>query len=424
MKSLFTNALILLGTAVLPAGLLTAQPNPFADLPVEAEGWKHSDWYGWVNDTPFPWVFSLDHSWQWIGPGNGSGFWTWDPSLRWNWTSRNSYPQVFNASRNAWLTFLSNSADERNFFDNAIGQEITVAASPGNPISGRNGFRLENVQIPKSEIISGGPPRDGIPAILDPKFVSQTLADSYMETDDIVLSVTHEGTTRAYPFRIMNWHEIVNDQIGDFKFAATYCPLCGTAMVFDRVVNGRELTFGVSGLLYRDNVLMYDHQTESLWNQLALQAQTGIMFKTPLKWVPSQQLRYGKWKERFPDGKVLSTDTGFSRDYNRDPYTWVPGTDGTLSDVPIFRDDLPIKAWIFGILIDGKARAYPLDVLESQSSFTDTFEGVNLEVSYNMAARELTITRADTGEVVPAVQSFWFAWQGFYPDTTLFQPGG
>lgn len=400
-----------------------SQSNPFADLPGQGEGWKHSEWFGWVYDAEFPFVFSPDHGWQWVGASAPDGFWAWDDELRWAWISRQAYPDLFSAGRNAWLTFLSHSGDQRRFFDNAIGRELAFDLAPASTVPRLNGFFLENPQIPPSEIISGGPPRDGIPAILDPEFVSPSQADAFMEEDDIVLSVTHEGVTRAYPFRILNWHEVVNDQIGDFKFAATYCPLCGTAMVFERMVNGREMTFGVSGLLYRDNVLMYDHQTESLWNQLALQAQTGTMFKTPLQWLPSQQLRYGRWKERFPDGDVLSTDTGFNRDYSRDPYTWVPETDGTLSDVPVLRDDLEVKAWVFGILINGKARAYPLEVLQAQPSFSDRFEGVDLEVAYDADARELTLTRADTGEQIPAVQSFWFAWQGFYPETTVFQPG-
>lgn len=424
MKHSKTTRLLLASLMALTVNLSHAQSNPFAGLSADPQGWKHSDWYGWVHDAGFPWIFSVEQSWQWIEPANESGFWAWDGTMRWNWISRDTYPQLFNASRNAWLTFLSNSGEGRDFFDNTIGRELSFDGLPRNRTSRQNGFFLENPQISTTEIISGGPPRDGIPAILDPQFVSQFDAANFMEEDDIVLSVTHDGVTRAYPFRIMNWHEVVNDQIGDFKFAATYCPLCGTAMVFERVVNGRELTFGVSGLLYRDNVLMYDHQTESLWNQLALQAQTGVMFKTPLKWIPSQQLRYSKWKERFPDGVVLSTNTGFSRDYSRDPYTWVPNTDSTLSGVPIIRDDLAIKAWVFGILINDTARAYPLEVLALKPFFTETFAGVPLDVSYDASASELTITRTDTGEVIPAVQSFWFAWQGFYPETTVYNPGG
>lgn len=415
----------LLGAALLaPVVPALAQENPFSETPAEAGSWKQSDWYGWVHDGAFPWIYSVDHSWQKVGPAGPGGFWLWDRDLGWAWMDPERYPELFTSARNAWLAFESNEGGTRNFIDTTIGRELSYEQSPPSSIPRRNGFRLRNAQIPIEEIISGGPPRDGIPAILDPEFVSQAEAQAFMEPDDVVLSVTHEGVTRAYPFRIMNWHEVVNDQIGDFKFAATYCPLCGTAMVFERVVNGRELTFGVSGLLYRDNVLMYDHQTESLWNQLALQSQTGTMFKTPLKWIPSQQLRYSRWRERFPEGVVLSTETGFIRDYSRDPYTWVPQTDSTLSGVPIIRDDLPVKAWIFGILINDKARAYPLEQFGQGGTFSDSFEGVSLTLSFDSFAGELTVVRGDTGEVVPAVQSFWFAWQGFYPETTVFGPPG
>jgi hypothetical protein len=418
-----THTILSLITATLLSGLsLQAQFNPFGDTVADAQGWKRSEWYGWINDARFPWLYAPDHGWQMAGPGNLDGFWLWDGDLGWFWTSPEQYPTLFARDRNTWLSFLENTERERIFHDLAHDLDLAYEQVPGRNVPRRNGFRLQNPQIPVPEIISGGPPRDGIPAILDPVFVSQAEADAFMEPDDIVLSVTHNGTTRAYPFRILNWHEVVNDQIDNFLFAATYCPLCGTAMVFDRVVNGRELTFGVSGLLYRDNVLMYDHQTESLWNQLALQAQTGTLFKTPLRWIPSQQLRYSRWKERFPDGAVLSTETGFNRDYSRDPYTWVPNTDSTLSGVTDIRDDLPVKAWVFGILINGKAMAFPLEVLQQGSSFETVFQGVPLSVSYDPSASELTVTRTDTGDTVPAVQSFWFAWQGFYPQTAVFSP--
>ena len=185
-------------------------------------------------------------------------------------------------------------------------------------------------------------------------------------------------------------------------------------------MNGRILTFGVSGLLYQDNLLMYDHKTESLWNQLPFQAQTGPQFKTRLDWLPSQQLRYSRWRERFPNGVVLSDDTGYNRDYTRDAYAWVPGYDGTLTDVPTLRDELPIKEWIFGIIINGVARAYPLDVIRSDAPFMEVFEGSRLKITYDSTAGEITITNEDTGATIPVVQSFWFAWQGFYPETTIY----
>ena len=423
MKTYLPNKPFLALAFLAPLLPLGGQENPFSEIPVTSGSWKQSDWYGWIHDGSFPWIYSIDHAWQKVGPAGAEGFWLWDRDLDWVWMDPERYPQLFAAARNAWLRFESNEGAARNFFDITIGRELSYEQRALPTIPRSNGFFLSNAQIPVREIISGGPPRDGIPAILEPEFVSQAEAQAFMDPDDIVLSVTHDGVTRAYPFRILNWHEVVNDQIGDFKFAATYCPLCGTAMVFERVVNGREMTFGVSGLLFRDNVLMYDHQTESLWNQLALQAQTGTMFKTPLKWIPSQQLRYSRWRERFPNGVVLSTETGFIRDYSRNPYTWVPGTDSTISGLTNIRDDLPTKAWIFGILINGKARTYPLEEIEGGGTFSDTFEGVDLTLTFDPPASQLTVVREDTGETVPAVQSFWFAWQGFYPETTLF-PGG
>lgn len=398
-----------------------SQGNPFEEAQAEA-GWKLTDWYGWVYDEAYPWIYTLDHGWQLFGEASSSGQWVYDRELRWIWMERDTYPAVFNLNRNVWLTHLSSSEDKRDFFDHTIREELSFQRIPITSVPWIHGFRLENLQVGRREVVAGTLWRDDIPAILNPLFVSPSEADVFMEEDDIVLSVTHGATTRAYPFRIMNWHEIVNDQIENLKLAATYCPLCGTAMVFDRVVNGRELTFGVSGLLYRDNVMMYDHQTESLWNQLALKAQSGIFFKTPLRWIPSQQMRYNRWKERYPDGEILSTKTENPQPYSWDPYTWVPTWDGTLYTVPVIRDELTQKAWVFGILINDRARAYPLEVLENHPFLEDIFEGVPLEVSFEAEVRQIRIVRTDTGEELPVVHSFWFAWQGFYPETTLFNP--
>lgn len=416
MKSLQSIILSILILLVCKPGFSN---NPFDDLQ-ELNGWKYSSWFGWVQDGMYPWVFHPLHGWQFHGESKQENNWFHDPVSGWYLAGPGYAPDIFNMGRNAWLTYLEADENKRIFLDNALGENIEFGLYPDQFATQKNGFVLENAIIDTNEIISGGPPRDGIPAISNPQFVTQALASNYMSDDDIVISVTHSGVTRAYPFRILNWHEIVIDQFGDLKVAVTYCPLCGTAMVFDRTVNGRELTFGVSGLLYRDNVLMYDHQTESLWNQLALEAQTGIQFKTRLRWIPSRQLRYSKWQEEFPDSKVLSTDTGYSRDYSRDPYTWVPGYDGTLSDVPILRDELPVKEWIFGIILNDRARAYPLVDLLSDAPIREVFEGVSLHIVIDAESTEVTITREDINEPVPVVQSFWFAWQGFYPETTIY----
>lgn len=154
---------------------------------------------------------------------------------------------------------------------------VMVLVLPSVQVHGRepfNGFDVSHSSVPIAEILAGGPGRDGIPAIDRPRFVMPEQA-LFLNDDDQVLSVTIDGETRAYPLRILVWHEIVNDKIGTTPIAVTYCPLCGTGMVFSREVDAREVDFGVSGLLYQSDMLMYDRQTESLWSQLEMKAIAG-----------------------------------------------------------------------------------------------------------------------------------------------------
>ena len=136
-----------------------------------------------------------------------------------------------------------------------------------------NGFDVGNASIPVDEILPGGPPRDGIPAIDNPVFMDAQKA-TFLSEDDRVIGIARHGITRAYPIAILNWHEIVNDRIGQESIVVTYCPLCGTGMVF---AAGSALSFGVSGLLYNSDVLMYDRQTDSLWSQLKMEAVSGFL---------------------------------------------------------------------------------------------------------------------------------------------------
>lgn len=133
------------------------------------------------------------------------------------------------------------------------------------------GFDLSRAIIPAKEIRRGGPPPDGIPSIDEPKFTPVAEVD-FLEPDDTVIAFEKDGVARAYPFRILIWHEIVNDVVADQPIAVVYCPLCGTAMVFDRRYDDQTLEFGVSGLLYNSDVLMFDRQSKSLWSQLGLKS--------------------------------------------------------------------------------------------------------------------------------------------------------
>src|SRR5206468_3246489 len=164
----------------------------------------------------------------------------------------------------------------------------------------QNGFDLSKATVRQDEILPGGPPRDGIPAIDQPRFVKPGEA-SFLREDDRIVGVKVDNEKRAYPLRILAWHEIVNDQIGDRAIAVTYCPLTGTGIVFDRRVNGRKLTFGVSGLLYQSNLLMYDRETESLWPQVAMKAVSGSQVGAELRWLPSEHTTWRAWREAHPD---------------------------------------------------------------------------------------------------------------------------
>ena len=280
----------------------------------------------------------------------------------------------------------------------------------------RNGFKLTDLKIPLEEIRSGGPPRDGIPSIDKPKFVAPDKAD-FMQDDDLVLSYTHGGTTRAYPLRILVWHEIVNETIAGKPILVTYCPLCGTAMIFDRKVGKKIRTFGVSGMLYQSDVLMYDRQDESLWSQLKMQAISGPLSGTKLKWLPSQHLKWKAWKEKFPSGEVLSTETGHKRNYLGQAYARYFTSPNTMFPIPKNNEALPDKDWVVGVIANGKAVAFPLADLEKTPEAKQ--DGVSLK--FDPASRLATATDAK-GNELPTVTVFWFAWQAFHPETTLWKP--
>jgi hypothetical protein len=284
-----------------------------------------------------------------------------------------------------------------------------------------NGFDVSNAIIPPSKILSGGQPRDGIPAIDRPKFISPARVN-FLQPNDLVVSVTIQGETRAYPLRILVWHEIANDTIAGVPVAVTYCPLCGTAMVFNRNVNGSVLSFGVSGLLYESDVLMYDRQTDSLWSQLGMRAVSGRLAQTPLEWLASEHLTWAAWKQKYPEGKVLSTDTGHRRNYAALPYRGYEQSPGTMFPVSRHREDLPQKEWVLGVIINDEAKAYRLDALPPNQTIQDSVGAVPIGVIYDPATRHPRVFDLNTGEPIPYVQAYWFAWQAFYPQTSLWKP--
>ncbi len=237
--------------------------------------------------------------------------------------------------------------------------------------------------VPFSEITRGGPPRDGIPPIDNPKFETVSDAPDYFVDHEPVLAVEFEGDARAYPIAILMWHEIVNDDVGGVPITVTYCPLCNTAIVFDRRVGDRVLDFGTSGALRRSDLVMWDRQTQSWWQQITGEAIIGEYTGTKLTFLPAPMISWVDFKSSYPEGKVLSRDTGHSRDYGHPPYA---GYDGLASRPFLYfgqlDDRLVPMERVVGINVGEQSAAYPFPLFESSPVVNDTVFGQDVAIFY------------------------------------------
>ncbi|KAA3656034.1 MAG: DUF3179 domain-containing protein, partial [Chloroflexi bacterium] len=185
--------------------------------------------------------------------------------------------------------------------------------------------------IDYADILSGGPPRDGIPSIDFPTFVSISEAEEWLVDVEPVIALEINGDARAYPLHVITWHEIVNDTVGDEPVVVTFCPLCNSAIVFERVVDGEVVEFGVSGLLRNSDLIMYDRTDESLWQQFTGEGIVGNHSGKQLTFLPSSLVSFADFKAAFPDGTILSRETGFNRAYGENPYAGYDTYDSPLS---------------------------------------------------------------------------------------------
>ncbi|MCP4487872.1 MAG: DUF3179 domain-containing protein [Gammaproteobacteria bacterium] len=285
-----------------------------------------------------------------------------------------------------------------------------------------NGFDLANAVIPTAEILHGGPPKDGIPAISNPKLIAANQA-SYIDDEDRIIGIDVDGVAKAYPISILNWHEIVNDKINDQHFAITYCPLCGTAVAFDAKINGNVTEFGVSGLLYNSDVLLYDRNTESLWSQITSSAVAGTLVGEKLRRLPISHTSWQDWRQNHPDTLVLSNDTGYSNDYTRNPYAGYEQSRSLFfavnNQAP---DNYHPKELVVGLEFDGVFKAYPFVELEknAKARFTDNINGHQVTVHWDNKNRSVAI-HGSGGKEIAGIQGFWFAWFAFHPDTEIFR---
>ncbi|MCH8326102.1 MAG: DUF3179 domain-containing protein [Bacteroidetes bacterium] len=227
-----------------------------------------------------------------------------------------------------------------------------------------------------SELMGGGPPRDGITAVDDPQFVSIKEAKDWLGFENPVVSLEVDGVAKAYPLEILIWHEIINDRIGKTPVSISFCPLCYSTSVFKRIVNGEETTFGTSGLLRNSNLVMYDRLTESFWQEFTGEAIIGEMTGTKLKNLPSQIISFKQFEKAYPNGIVLSRETGFNMSYGQNPYV---GYDNINTKPFLYRGEiderLPPNEKIIAVELDDYYKAYPYSITERKKVINDVVNG-------------------------------------------------
>lgn len=286
-----------------------------------------------------------------------------------------------------------------------------------------NGFDVSNSLISKEKIFSGGPPKDGIPAILNPKFESASEA-SWLKSTDLVTGVEIEGVFKAYPLRILVWHEVVNDKVGNKPIMVSYCPLCGSTLIFDREVDSEELTFGISGLLYQSDVLFYDHQNLSLWSQLEMKAISGPKVGTEMEVLPSVLATWSEWKKKHPNTLVLSKDTGFSRDYDNMPYGGYESSTNLMFPVENSDDRYHPKEKVLVVISsDNVAKAYAFKELNKVKTPLNDKVGLD-EITIKFNSGEFVSAYDKAGNPIRSFVTYWFAWYTFRPDTLVFNASG
>ena len=237
--------------------------------------------------------------------------------------------------------------------------------------------------VPYDEFLSGGVPRDGIPPLDDPQFESISDADTWLEDVQPMVALEINDEARGYPLAILTWHEIANDTLGGVPVSVTFCPLCNSAVAFDRRIGNDTLTFGVSGNLRHSDLVMWDRQTESWWQQLTGEGIVGVYAGYQLDFVPAQIVSWGDFKTAFPEADVLSRETGYQRNYGRNPYA---GYDRVDQSPFLFKgrtDDrlLPMER-VVALVFDGQPLAFPFLKLELEPVVNHSVNGRDIVVLF------------------------------------------
>jgi len=292
-----------------------------------------------------------------------------------------------------------------------------------NILHGAFGYdRSTQSSVDVRDIHQGCSRRDCIRSIDRPKYVTAAEADHVAE-DDIVLALSLKGYHRAWPAKILDQHEIVNDIIAGTPIAITWCPLCGSAVGVIREFDGQVTEFGVSGLLYNSDLVFYDRKTKTLWDQVLAKGIVGPLTGKQLQLVPITMTRWGRWKKAHPDTLVLSEDTGFRNNYSVDPYRRYRGSNRLMFPVAKRSDVIAPKSVVYGFAIGDRTVAFTDSLLEQTAEFTHEPDGEQFVVKV-AADGKITMTNAETGAVHSPVRLYWFSWYTFHPETELVQQPG
>ncbi len=261
--------------------------------------------------------------------------------------------------------------------------------------------------IELSDVLGGGPAKDGIPALTNPDFIEASAADEIYNDDSLGVLVKIEGDARWYPFDILYWHEIINDTVAKTPVAVTFCPLCGSAITYNRrLENGETLNFGVSGKLWESNLLMYDTDTESLWSQIEGEAKVGALTGASLELINSQVITWAEVKNT-PALKVQSQSTGYQRQYGRNPYGTYEQSSELMFPVKNLSHDLAPKT----LMIAGQYQGVPfaLERLPLLQKPSLSLQMPTEKLAVTVSNGQVKITNA-VGEVVPTYNTMWFSW--------------
>lgn len=276
-------------------------------------------------------------------------------------------------------------------------------------------------KVAKDDLLQGCFGKDCIPSINIPKFETVKDADTWLAAGDRVFALHYQGVVKAYPQKILNWHEIVNDDINGTPIAITFCPLCGSALAFERKVDGVITEFGVSGKLHNSDLVMYDKYEGNLWQQITGEGIVGPAARRNevLKQIPIVTTSWEAWKKEHPNTEVLSRDTGNVRNYDQYPYGTYEEDDEIYFGVKGLNRQLQIKTVVYGVEVGGASKAYPEQIFEKNSIVSDTLGGVPLRLEKTTDGK-IIITNVQTNTEIIPIRLFWFAWAAFHPDTELY----